>query len=49
MCHHIRDAVREPWDELEAIDEEDLQPNEDPSFAQDEREVDVDLLEADDD
>lgn len=49
MCHHVRDATRERWNEPETTDEEDLERDEEPSFAQDEREVDVELLEADDD
>ena len=49
MCHHVRDPTRERWSEPEPTDEEDLDEDEAPSFAQDEREVDVDLLEADDD
>ena len=46
MCHH-RDVPRE-WTTAEAEDEGE-ETDEAPSFASDERDVDVDLLEADDD
>jgi len=51
MCHHAHDAAYEAWMREQSTDEDeeaDAEP-EDPSFAQDERDVDVDLLEADDD
>lgn len=49
MCHHLRDETRERWSRPEATVEKDPEPDGEPSFARDEREVDVDLLEADDD
>ena len=49
MCHHTRDGAREQWDLIEPADEEDDEADDDPSFVQDERDVDVELLEADDD
>lgn len=48
MCHHTRDGAREQWDLIEPA-EEDEEADDDPSFVQDERDVDVELLEADDD
>jgi hypothetical protein len=44
MCHH-RDVSRKSWTEEHDEEESD----EKPSFASEERDVDVDLLEADDD
>ncbi|MFQ3319864.1 MAG: hypothetical protein ACI8UR_002482 [Natronomonas sp.] len=46
MCHHMGDATRDPWRREEAEDEEE---DEEPSFINEESEVEVDLLEADDD
>jgi hypothetical protein len=46
MCHHTRDGTREQWDLVEATEEDE---EDDPSFVQEEREVDVELLDADDD
>ena len=47
MCHHARDGTREQWDLIETDEEED--EDDEPSFLQEERDVEVDLLEADDD
>lgn len=53
MCHHARDPTRERWELIETPEEESvdesLERDDDPSFVQDERDVDVELLEADDD
>lgn len=50
MCHHTRDGTRVQWDRIEATETEpDEDEADDPSFVQEEREVDVELLEADDD
>lgn len=49
MCHHGGDPIHERWELTEASDEEESETDDEPSFAQDERDVDVELLEADDD
>lgn len=50
MCHHSRDGTREQWDLIETTETEPEEVEEDdPSFVQEERDVDVELLEADDD
>lgn len=51
MCHHGDEAVLESW--REDIDDEEREAghpaDEEPSFLNEERDVDVDILEADDD
>lgn len=49
MCHHTGDSAPERWELIEATDEADAEPDENPSFAREERDVDVELLDADDD
>ena len=48
MCHHVSDGTRERWKLVEDTEEEP-EEDDDPSFVQEERDVDVELLEADDD
>lgn len=49
MCHHVHDSIHQAWFREEADDDEESETEEIPSFAQEDRDVDVDLLEADDD
>lgn len=48
MCYHGDEAALESW--REDLDEEEHEPElDDPTFANEEGDVEVDLLEADDD
>lgn len=49
MCHHRDEAVLESWREDLDDEEADRPADEEPSFLNEERDVDVDILEADDD
>lgn len=50
MCHHGDHAALESWrEELDKAEEPERREEEAPSFANEDSDVEVDLLEADDD